>query len=179
MEQGACEDKQSNQNMSSDTHRISSIQQLAINSSKFNQKLEDEKEIDVLQMEIQQLCNWFEVNHITIDDLDDDKKFIPKITDDCDLDKMREEILKYVECICSTGLNSLKTAPGVTHVIELVEEKPFREKFRQVPHSKREEFTKLLLELRDSGMIVESKSNYSSPPHVLLKPDGSVRFTNG
>ena len=93
--------------------------------------------------------------------------------------EMRAAMLKYVECINSTGIASLSStsALGVTHVIELTEEKPFRDKYRQVPHNKREEFNKYLHELATNGFIVESNSNYSSCPNVLLKPDESVRFT--
>jgi hypothetical protein len=94
-----------------------------------------------------------------------------------DIEQMRAEIIKYMEPIISTGFQGLKTAPGVTHVIELVDQKPFREKYRAVPHSKRADFNKLLNELIHHKIIVESKSPYSSPPHVLLKPDGSIRFT--
>jgi hypothetical protein len=76
------------------------------------------------------------------------------------------EIIKYMEPIISNGFQGLKTAPGVTHVIELLDQKPFREKYRADPHSKRADFNKLLNELIHHKIIVESKSPYSLPPHV-------------
>ena len=114
-----------------------------------------------------------------MEDLDDEQSFSPVINEEMNLLEMREAMLKYVECISSTGIASLisTSALGVSYVIELSEEKLFRDKYRQVPHSKREELNKYLHELATNGFIVESKSNNSSCPNVLLNPDGSVRFT--
>ena len=158
------------------THRVSSIQDM---SPEWKNKLKEEDKISALTMEVQQISNWFQVNEINMDDLDDEQTFSSQIREDMNIIELRESMLKYVECISSTGLASLSStaAVGVSHVIELMEEKPFRDKYRQVPHSKRDEFNKYLNELVDNGFIVESKSNYSSCPNVLLKPDGSVRFT--
>jgi hypothetical protein len=158
---------------------ISSVDELKQNSAKFKCILEDEKIHSELQQEFNSLCNWFQVNEITVEDLSvEDPESTPnKISLDMDIEQMRAELLKYMKPIISTGFEGLKTAPGVTHVIELVDQKPFREKYRAVPHSKRADFNKLLNELVHHKIIVESKSPYSSPPHVLLKPDGSIRFT--
>ena len=35
--------------------------------------------------------------------------------------------VKIIEPICSTGFKSLRTVPEISHVIELIEPKPFRE----------------------------------------------------
>ena len=46
-----------------------------------------------------------------------------------------------------------------------------------MPYSKRPEFKKLVQELLDNNIIEESNSEYCSPPHVIMKSDGSIRFT--
>ena len=73
----------------------------------------NEEEMDILANEFSVLCNWFMVNEITVEDLDDKEDFKPQIRLDMEVEQMREEILKYIEPICSTGFSSLRTAPGV------------------------------------------------------------------
>jgi hypothetical protein len=161
------------------TRNICSLPELVEQSTAWRDKLDKENELSALSLEFQKLSNWFAINQIELEDLEDEQTFSPVINEEMNIIEMRAAMLKYVECISSTGIASLSTtsALGVTHVIELTEEKPFRDKYRQVPHNKREEFNKYLHELATNGFIVESKSNYSSCPNVLLKPDGSVCFT--
>jgi hypothetical protein len=99
-----------------------------------------------------------------VEDLDDKDNFSSKINLDMDIDEMRREMLKYIELICSTGLKSLRTVPDISHVIELVEPKPFREKQRHIPHAERADFNALLKELSQYKIIVPSNSPYSSQP---------------
>ena len=157
-------------------NKISSIEYLAT-TEKYKDRIKHENDITALTMEFSGLCEWFQVNEISVEDLDDNENFSRKINMDMDIDEMRKEMLKYIEPICSTGFKSLRTVPDITHVIELVEPKPFREKQRHIPHAKRADFNALLKELSQYKIIVPSNSPYSSQPHVILKPDGSVRFT--
>ena len=159
------------------TERICSIEFLKEHSEKYRKILKDDDEHSKLEQEFSMLYNWFQVNEIVIEDLEDEEQMEPKITMDMEINQMRDCILKYIEPICSNGFSSLGTYPDIKHVIELVEPKPFRDKMRQIPHAKRKDFNILLKELLDAGIIVASNSQYSSQPHVILKPDGTIRFT--
>ena len=96
---------------------------------------------------------------------------------DNSVEELKADVLKHIECICSNGMEGLKATSNITRVIELTENKTFTERYRSVPHNKRPEFKKLLDELYANGIIVDSKSDYCSPPNVVLKSDGSIRFT--
>ena len=88
-----------------------------------------------------------------------------------------QEIINEFEDIFSDGLNGFRTQSLTTHVIELDNPRPFREKFRAVPYAKRLEFKQQIEALKAAGMIVDSKSPYSSPTNLVKKSDGSIRIT--
>ena len=54
---------------------------------------------------------------------------------------------------------------------------PIKQKTRGVPYGFRESFRKTLMEMKEAGMIVDSKSPWSSPVRLVKKPDGSIRIT--
>ena len=101
----------------------------------------------------------------------------PKSAYEFNKSRFVEGLLEEFQEIVSTGMQSFRNWSIVKHEIELTEQKPFREKFRAVPYHKRDEFKKLIQELLDAGLIVPSKSNYSSPTNLVKKPDGSIRLT--
>jgi hypothetical protein len=65
----------------------------------------------------------------------------------------------------------------LTHIIEVKPDaEPIKQKTRAVPYAFKEKFRKTLMEMKTAGMIVNSKSPWSSPVRLVKKPDGSVRI---
>ncbi len=51
-----------------------------------------------------------------------------------------------------------------THAIDIpYDTEPIRQKTRGIPYNFREEFRRTILEMKEAGMIVDSKSPWSSP----------------
>ena len=72
-------------------------------------------------------------------------------------------------------------APGrtdlVEHHIDLVKEsKPFKQPSRRLPIHLQEEADKEVRKMLDAGIVEVSTSKYSSPPVLVRKKDGSIRF---
>ena len=132
-----------------------------------------EAEMSSLRSEMKAICNYVEVNHIFLEEKETKSEF----HDEKRIDELREEALRYVKEICSDGLKGLKVTSDITHVIELTDNKPFREKYRAVPHAKRAEFKVLIDGLLEEGFIRPSKSPYASPVNLVKKSDGSIRLT--
>ena len=53
---------------------------------------------------------------------------------------------------------------------------PIKQKTRGIPYSYREDFKKTILEMKAAGMVVDSKSPWSSPIRLVKKKDGSIRI---
>jgi len=145
---------------------ICSIDQLTTKVEAYSDKLKQETEIDILEAEIKNRLKYIQVNSIEL-----------PCRKEKTIEEYKDEIANYIKDVCSDGLKGLKATSDITHIIELTDNKPFNERFRAVPHSKRPEFKKLLEDLLENDIIVESKSEYCSPPHVIMKADGSIRFT--
>lgn len=54
--------------------------------------------------------------------------------------------------------------------------KPIKQKTRGIPYNYREDFKKTIMEMKAAGMVVDSKSPWSSPIRLVKKKDGSVRI---
>ena len=52
---------------------------------------------------------------------------------------------------------------------------PIKQKTRGVPQCYREELRKPLMDMKEAGMIIDSKSPWSSPIRLVKKPDSSIR----
>ena len=139
-------------------------------------RLRMETEIDELTTQISGQLKWHQIHLIGVEERPPTSEEKQQ-SEDLTIEKLKEQVAEYIEEVCSNGLKGLAATSDITHVIELTDYKPFTEKFRSVPHHKRPEFKRLLMELYDNGIIVDSKSEYGSPPHVILKSDGSIRFT--
>ena len=65
----------------------------------------------------------------------------------------------------------------LTHIIEVKPDAdPIKQKTRGVPYAFKEKFRKTLMEMKEAGMIVDSKSPWCSQVRLDKKPDGSVRI---
>ena len=65
---------------------------------------------------------------------------------------------------------------GVKHRIELLDEHPFKQRYRRIPPHMFEEVSDHLRQLEASGVIRPSKSPFSSPIVCCRKKDGSLRL---
>ena len=66
----------------------------------------------------------------------------------------------------------------ITHIITIKPDtEPIKQKSRGISHAFRAEFKKLIQEMKDSGMIVDSKSPWCSPVRLVKKPDNTLRLT--
>jgi hypothetical protein len=64
----------------------------------------------------------------------------------------------------------------ITHIITVEPgTKPIKQKTRGIPQAFQAEFKRTIKEMKDSGMIVDSKSPWCSPVRLVKKPDGSIR----
>ena len=121
-------------------------------------------------------------NLVTLSDDESDQE----VDDDTQAEHNSEEYLQLVDEI-KTLLQDIAAdefkhlTPGSTlqHAIRLTDPhtKPFRQKMRKVPFSKRDEFYKLIKEQLDANIIAPSNSPWSSPVLLVAKPDGSIRLT--
>ena len=92
---------------------------------------------------------------------------------------MVEEIKLLLEDIAADEFKHLTPGSTIQHAIRLIDPntKPFRQKMRKVPYSKRDEFYQLIKEQLDANIIAASSSPWSSPVLLVAKPDGSIRLT--
>ena len=64
----------------------------------------------------------------------------------------------------------------VKHSIKIVDPKPFKERYWQIPPHQFEEVRKHLKEMEDIGAIRRSNSPWASPVVLVKKKDGTLRF---
>lgn len=62
------------------------------------------------------------------------------------------------------------------HTIKTTEDKPFRERSRRLPPADLEALRQHLSQLKDAGIITESRSPYASPIVVVRKKTGKIRM---
>ena len=96
-----------------------------------------EAQIDELENIIKSKLQYIQINGVETDTIGGSGEKAKTVK------QHKEDMIKYIEEICSDGLKGLKATSEVTHIIELTTEKPFNERFRAVPYSKRPEFKKL------------------------------------
>ena len=64
-------------------------------------------------------------------------------------------------------IHEIKILPG---------SQPVKQKTRGIPYNHRADFQKTILEMKRAGMIVDSKSPWSSPIRLVKKKDGTIRI---
>ena len=67
-------------------------------------------------------------------------------------------------------------ARSTQHNIRVTDDKPFRERSRRLPPSDLEDVRKHLNDLKEAGIISESRSLYASPIVVVRKKNGTIRM---
>ena len=94
-----------------------------------------------------------------------------------EVQKIIEQIKESIQDISADDLKNVKPTDLYKHTIELVSQVPFQEKMRPIPQAKKLEFKQMIQDMLSNGMIVESKSPYSSATRLVKKPDGTIRIT--
>jgi hypothetical protein len=95
---------------------------------------------------------------------------------------LEQTVIDSINDVCANGMLDLmlsenETNDLLTHIIEVrPNAEPIKQKTRAVPYAFKEKFRKTLMEMKMAGMIVDSKSPWSSPVRLVKKPDGSVRI---
>ena len=90
------------------------------------------------------------------------------------IQKLTNELKK----ITSRGLASLTPTTAISHVITVNENaQPIKQKMRLVPYNLKDELKRTLMDMKNAGIIKDSKSPWSSPVRLVRKKDGSLRVT--
>ena len=72
--------------------------------------------------------------------------------------------------------NELGCSSKIKHEIKLVDDEPFKERFRRIPQPMVEEVRTVLKDMLDSGAISPSQSPWCNAVVLVRKKDGSLRF---
>lgn len=65
---------------------------------------------------------------------------------------------------------------NIQHSIRITDEKPFRERSRRLPPADVEALRQHLTQLKEAGIITESRSPYASPIVIVRKKNGKIRM---
>ena len=96
-----------------------------------------------------------------------------------ELDTLRAYIEERLPIISAKKLSDLTPSSEVLQKIKMKDrlQVPMPQKTRLVPESRKIEFHEQLKEQLAAGIIAPSSSPWSSPPHLIIKDDGSLRIT--
>ena len=90
--------------------------------------------------------------------------------------KLAQSFLSKWQPIFSQGPTDLGHTNLVKHSINLEDERPFKEPYRNIPPALIQEVREHLREMIEIGAIRESSSPYSSNVVIVRKKDGTIRF---
>ena len=78
--------------------------------------------------------------------------------------------------IFSLDKNEIGCTDAAEHIIELLDEEPFKEKFRQIALPLLDEVREHLQEMLDGGAIHPSQSPWCNAVVLVWKKDGGLQF---
>ena len=87
-----------------------------------------------------------------------------------------EQMLMEYHDIFSLDKNEIGCTDAAEHIIELLDEEPFKEKFRQIAPPLLDKVHKHLQEMLDGGAIHPSQSPCCNTVVLVWKKDGGLRF---
>ena len=87
-----------------------------------------------------------------------------------------EQMLMEYHDIFSLDKNEIGCTDAAEHIIELLDEEPFKEKFWQIAPPLLDEVQEHLQEMLDSGAICPSQSPWCNAVVLVQKKDGGLRF---
>ncbi len=90
------------------------------------------------------------------------------------IQKLTNELKK----ITSKGFASLTPTTAISHVITVHENaQPIKQIMRLVPYNLKDKLKRTLMDMKNAGIIKDSKSPWSSTVRLVRKKDGSLRVT--
>ena len=89
--------------------------------------------------------------------------------------KFKRLLMEYHD-IFSLDKNEIGCTDAAEHVIELLDEEPFKEKFRHIAPPLLDDLREHLQEMLDGGAIRPSKSTWCNAVVLVQKKDGGLRF---
>ncbi|CAD6199495.1 unnamed protein product [Caenorhabditis auriculariae] len=89
-------------------------------------------------------------------------------------EKVKKLVSKFTDVFVQDDKDLTQT-PVFTHDIELLDDRPIRQKTRHIPFGLRNEFRKTLDEMLSKGVAEPSSSPYASPVVLVKKKDGTIR----
>ena len=87
-----------------------------------------------------------------------------------------QELIKEYQDIFALKDTELGHTKLIKHEIKLIDDKPFKERYRRIPPQQFEEVRKHLEEMVNIGAIRKSQSPWASAIVLVRKKDGSLRF---
>ena len=87
-----------------------------------------------------------------------------------------EQLLMEYHDIFSLDKNEIGCTDVAEHIIELVDEEPFKEQFQQISLPLLDEVWEHLQEMLDGGAILPSQSLWCNAMVLVWKKDGGLRF---
>ena len=89
--------------------------------------------------------------------------------------KFERQLMEYHD-IFSLDKNEMGCMDAAEHIIELLDEEPFKERFQQIAPSLLDEVREHLQEMLDGGAIWPSQSTWCNAVVLVRKKDGGLRF---
>ena len=102
--------------------------------------------------------------------LDELTQWMPELTQ-----KFEQMMMEYHD-IFSLDKNEIGCTDAAEHIIELLDEEPFKEKFRQIALPLLDEVQEHLQEMLDGGAICPSQSPWCNAVVLVWKKDGGLQF---
>ena len=102
--------------------------------------------------------------------LDELAQWMPELTW-----KFEQMLMEYHD-IFSLDKNEIGCTDAAEHIIELLAEEPFKEKFRQIAPPLLDEVREHLQEMLDGSAIYPSQSPWCNAVVLVRKKDGGLRF---
>ncbi|XP_044073506.1 uncharacterized protein LOC122885865 [Siniperca chuatsi] len=90
-------------------------------------------------------------------------------------DRLVKKMLERSD-VFSTHEFDVGCSKSTQHAIKTTEDKPFRERSRRLPPADLEALRQHLSDLKETGIITESRSPYASPIVVVRKKNGKIRM---
>ena len=128
------------------------------------------------------ICAQMEVVNVVAVDKPNDENDIPEMLFNLDSisdpsqRKEVEDFLHSWKSVFSLHDNDVGYTTAVCHEIKLVDEQPFKQRYRRIPPAMIDEVRTHLQQLYDAGIIRPSHSPYNSNIVLVRKKDGSLRI---
>ena len=131
---------------------------------------------ELQKAEVEPLCNRISAqNKADADDLFDKITIESKNLTATQIEQVKDLVREY-EDVFSKADDDIGHYTGVSHKINLSDERPFKQRYRRIPPSMIDEVRAHLEELLEAGIIRESHSPFASNVVLVRKASGQLRL---